>query len=73
MSEANEGSPRTTGSARVALGWANGWNDDPQIVKDCKAKKHPFRERNLDPSMHGLDHLVWCDICGYEYHYDSSG
>jgi len=58
---------------RIALGWANGWTDEPQIVKDCKAENHPFKERNLDPTMHGFDHLVWCNICGYEYHYDSSG
>ena len=37
-----------------------------------KAENHPFKERNLDPTMHGFDHLVWCNICGYEYHYDSS-
>jgi len=63
---------KTAGPVRIALGWANGWTDEPQIVKDCKAENHPFKERNLDPTMHGFDHLVWCNICGYEYHYDSS-
>ena len=71
--DANLNTSKTAGSVRLVLGWANGWTDEPQIVKDCKAENHPFKERNLDPTMHGFDHLVWCNICGYEYHYDSSG
>ena len=48
----------TSKTVRIALGWANGWTDEPQIVKDCKAENHPFKERNLDPTMHGFDHLI---------------
>ena len=36
---------------RIALGWANGWTDEPQIVKDCKAENHPSPDprRGLEP------------------------
>jgi len=54
------------------LGWANGWAEDPQIVKQCKELGHTPRTYNLDPTMHGLDHEVICAKCGYMYHYDSS-
>lgn len=57
----------------VDLGWANGWTEDPQILKDCKKAEHPRRETNRDPSWHGLHTEVRCDICNYIYHYDSSG
>ena len=53
------------------LGWANGWNVTPEIVKKCRKLKHT--KSDVDHSrMRGLDHEVRCDICGYVYHYDSS-
>lgn len=57
---------------RTDLGYANGWKEEPQQVKNCKAQNHPQRSQNLDPSHHGLDTLYWCDVCGYQYHVDSS-
>jgi len=54
------------------LGWANSWSEDPEIVKKCRALGHKVSDRNLDPTWHGLDNEVRCDICGYVYHYDSS-
>ncbi len=55
------------------LGWANDWSEKPDIVKKCHELKHKRIDINHDPSMHGLHHEVRCDICGYVYHYDSSG
>jgi hypothetical protein len=58
---------------RVNLGWLNNWyTNPPQIYKECKEKGHKHNEKNLDPSNRGNDHLYWCDICGFEYHVDSS-
>lgn len=61
----------------MCLGWENSWNrndrdETPQAVKDCQSKKHVVMTRNLDQSGRGYDKLFWCDICGYEYHVDSS-
>ena len=55
------------------LGWANGWREDPPIVKECQAKGHKTVDKNLDPSWHGLHTMVTCHECKYIYHYDSSG
>ena len=57
---------------RINLGWANGWKDDPELVTNCRKLNHAEKSKNLDHSHHGLDTLYWCDICGYEYHVDSS-
>jgi len=59
--------------AVVNLGWANGWKEDPAIVKRCRELGHDPMHNNLDRSMHGLNTEVRCDVCGYVYHYDSSG
>ena len=57
----------------IDLGWENGWTKTPEIVKRCQHLGHtPVRE-NHDPTWHGLDNYVRCDICKYFYHYDSSG
>jgi hypothetical protein len=61
------------GKAIVDLGWANSWPKDPDIIVKCKtAGHHKIVRTNLDSSQHGLDTLVQCHTCGYQYHYDSS-
>lgn len=55
------------------LGWANGWNETPEIVEQCWQKNHPLNKYNHDRTQHGYDTEVRCDICGYVYHFDSSG
>ena len=57
----------------VDLGWANGWAEDPAIVKACEKAGHKTTTINRDPSWHGLHNEVRCGICRYVYHYDSSG
>ncbi len=54
------------------LGWANGWEETPWIVEECQRLGHRPIERNLDPTMHGLDTEVRCEQCNYVYHCDSS-
>ncbi len=54
------------------LGWANGWKEDPQIVKDCRAKNHKTSDVDVGPPYRGLEHVVKCEICDYVYRYDSS-
>lgn len=54
------------------LGWANGWHEDPGIVKRCKELKHKTSDVDVGPKWKGLEHVVRCDICGYVYRYDSS-
>jgi hypothetical protein len=55
------------------LGWANGWGEEtPEIVRICRKLHH--RPPDVDHSGNrGLDNQVTCRICGYTYHYDSSG
>jgi len=55
------------------LGWANGWGDEPVIVKECKRLKHKTSESSDDPPFRRFNWTVRCDICGYVYRYDSSG
>ena len=53
--------------------WVDEWPPRiPDEVQQCKALGHRTQERNLDPTQHGYDTLVFCDVCGYEYHVDSS-
>ena len=54
------------------LGWANDWDDDPQVVKDCRAKKHRTTDVDVGPPHRGMEHVVTCTECGYVYRYDSS-
>jgi hypothetical protein len=62
-----------TGKPYIDLGWANGWAEDPEIVKACAKAGHKPRDANRDPTGHGLHNVTICDICRYIYHYDSSG
>lgn len=54
------------------IGWANG---DPSLfprLRACHEAGHKTGEENLDPSMHGLDRLYFCETCDYQFHVDSS-
>lgn len=46
------------------LGWANGWAETPEIVKNCT---HQQTEVNLGSCVH----QVTCVKCGFTYKYDS--
>jgi hypothetical protein len=48
------------------LGYANGWKEDPEIVKKCQ---HVKEVKNIG------NHLIEfrCEICGYKFKVDSSG
>lgn len=60
------------GDAVKDLGVANGWEKEPDIVKECKRLKHKTSESSNDPPFRRHYWEVRCDICGYIYHYDSS-
>lgn len=53
------------------LGWANGWKEEPEIVRECQKQGHETRQISHD--WYGLHNECICDICKYIYHYDSSG
>ena len=46
------------------LGYANGWGDTPEIVKNCP---HQQTEIHLGSCVH----QVTCVECGFTYKYDS--
>lgn len=46
------------------LGWANGWNKTPPLVRDC-------RHEPADVSLGSCIHQVTCLECGFTYKYDS--
>ena len=50
------------------LGYINDWSDTPAIVLDCCAKGHQIEEKNVGP----CHDVIWCAICRYVYHVDSS-
>ncbi len=50
------------------LGYANGWKETPEIVKECR-EKHKQRSRTIGNCLHEY----YCDKCGYVYKVDSSG
>ena len=54
--------------ATLDYGYANGWGKDPVLIKECKEKNHKRNDRSLGH----FDNIVWCEICGYQYRYDSS-
>jgi len=55
----------------IDLGWANGWGENPEIVKECKKAGH--KKNDICYDSYGLHNKVVCHICKYIYHYDSSG
>ena len=55
------------------LGWQNGWNSTPEIVKECRKQKHSVTETDEGIRKHrGLDTVTRCHICKYKFHTDSS-
>jgi hypothetical protein len=52
------------------LGWANGWPETPEIVKECEKLGHQTTGR--DSYMNCVTIRI-CETCGYEYKIDSSG
>jgi hypothetical protein len=62
------------------LGWANSWymsrmaehSEANDILTKCRELKHPIKDKDIGPPNRGIDHLVTCEICSYQYHYDSS-
>jgi len=56
------------------LGWQNGWNDNPQIVKDCH-KNHICDSKlkfDIQGNQRGSKNIVYCTQCTYYYKYDCS-
>lgn len=60
------------------LGWANHWGGynsekTPTEVKECRAAGHKRTDTDIGrPPNRGLNHLVTCEQCGIQWHYDSS-
>ncbi len=56
------------------LGFANGWQETPDIVKKCRELGHDRQNKSDAPGVpyRCFVHSVQCDICGYFYKYDSS-
>lgn len=54
------------------LGWANGWEKEPEIVSRCRGYGHKVSRVDNGPPHRGLDNVVQCEICWYKYHVDSS-
>lgn len=52
----------------VDLGYANGWQTDPEIYKQCRAAKHKVRGATIGRCLT----QTWCDTCRYTYKVDSS-
>lgn len=50
------------------LGYANGWEKTPDIVKACKAREHIQEIVNLGRCLNEYR----CEECGYKYKVDSS-
>ena len=54
--------------ATLDYGYANGWSEEPILIKECKEKGHKRNDRSLGH----FDNIAWCDECHYQYKYDSS-
>jgi hypothetical protein len=59
---------------RKDLGWMNGWGSSrPEEYKKCREQKHELKDEDLGtPKHHGYNTLYSCDICGIQWHVDSS-
>jgi hypothetical protein len=53
----------------VNLGWANGWQTDPELLVKCRAAGH---QRDSDSDYLHCVTTVWCDKCKFIYKIDSS-
>ena len=49
------------------LGYANGWDKTPEIIKECEQKGHREEVRNVGRCLTEYS----CAICGYKYTIDS--
>jgi hypothetical protein len=47
------------------LGWGNGWNGVPELVRNCAHEVQDLAEPG------SCVHRVTCTQCGYTYQYDS--
>jgi len=52
------------------LGWANGWDKNPDEVTNCYNQKHMRIE--VSHNMRGSEHTVSCPVCMIYWKYDSS-
>ena len=50
------------------LGYSNGWQDTPDIVKLCRSKNHLTTGKEIGRCLTEYS----CKICGYKYKVDSS-
>ena len=50
------------------LGYANGWKEIPEIVKQCREKHHKIDQRVTGRCIQQYT----CHVCGYKYEVDSS-
>lgn len=51
----------------IDLDYSNGWQERPEIVKNCN------HERDTERTRFNCVTKYTCKICGYFYHVDSSG
>jgi hypothetical protein len=56
----------------IDLGWANGWKEEPEIVKKCRQLGHELQEINMSTTYRQADYERRCDICSYVSHVDMS-
>lgn len=54
------------------LGWMNSWQEEPEEYTKCREAKHKRKDRDIGPPNRGLHHVVTCEICDIQFHYDSS-
>ena len=61
-------------SKPIDLGWANGWNEEPEMVKKCRELGHKRSNKSDAPGVpyKCSTHTVRCDTCHYFFKYDSS-
>ncbi len=51
----------------IFLGWANGWGDRPEILKQCT-----HRMANVQHDRRGTENTLFCTTCKIYFKYDSS-
>jgi len=57
----------------VDLGWENGWDETPDVVKECRKLGHALTETDEGSRKNrGLDTVTRCLLCRYKFHTDSS-
>jgi hypothetical protein len=58
----------------IDLGWANGWDKEPEIRQKCIDLGHKCSDVSDASGVpyKCFSHTVTCEICGYYFKYDSS-